>query len=307
MYNYVKNYANSNNKKNEEGEEENNNNENTSNIFNKQLTKEDYDYIKKNTKELGEDFDINDYNETISRLNEGVKMIIEKLEKISSTRKGSLDALQRIVNKDKDLKSLEKNKNIKDDFDFNEEEKKEDVSSINHKRLIKKMNKYYNIQIGFIEKNVADTITKIKKYQELLQDLLDIYSRKNEHINFLRRLHSQKDEFEKQKENGKIKDNPLDKIKSEEFEKKLTLEKKFIKKINKDMKYEIEEFKKNNRKEIYNYINEIYKEKAKKVKDSVEYLNKEKLEDEEDSKDQKNNINNEKGSDYFEDKIDADF
>ena len=307
MYNYVKNYANSNNKKNEEGEEENNNNENTSNIFNKQLTKEDYDYIKKNTKELGEDFDINDYNETISRLNEGVKMIIEKLEKISSTRKGSLDALQRIVNKDKDLKSLEKNKNIKDDFDFNEEDKKEDISSTNHKRLIKKMNKYYNIQIGFIEKNVADTITKIKKYQELLQDLLDIYSRKNEHINFLRRLHSQKDEFEKQKENGKIKDNPLDKIKSEEFEKKLTLEKKFIKKINKDMKYEIEEFKKNNRKDIYNYINEIYKEKAKIVKDSVEYLNKEKLEDEEDSKGQNNNINNEKGSDYFEDKIDADF
>ena len=120
-------------------------------------------------------------------------------------------------------------------------------------------------------------------------------------------MHSQKDELEKQKENGKIKDNPLDKIKSEEFEKKLTLEKKFIKKINKDMKYEIEEFKKNNRKDIYNYINEIYKEKAKIVKDSVEYLNKEKLEDEEDSKGQNNNINNEKGSDYFEDKIDADF
>lgn len=82
--------------------------------------------------------------------------------------------------------------------------KKEDDSSSNHKRLIKKMNKYCTIQKGFLETNVADTIIKIKKYQELLQDLLDIYSRKNEYINFLRRLHSQKDEFEKQKENGKI-------------------------------------------------------------------------------------------------------
>lgn len=51
-------------------------------------------------------------------------MIIEKVEKISSTRKKSLDALKEIVNQDKYLKSLDKNKNIKDDFDFNEEEKK---------------------------------------------------------------------------------------------------------------------------------------------------------------------------------------
>ena len=112
VYNYVKSYTNNSNKKNEEGEEDNNanenNDENSSSVFYKKLTKEDYDYIKKNTKELGEDYNINDYNEKINRLNEGVKIIIENLEKLTLTRKKSLDALKEIVNKDKDIKSLNK-------------------------------------------------------------------------------------------------------------------------------------------------------------------------------------------------------
>ena len=112
------------------------------------------------------------------------------------------------------------------------------------------------------------------------------------------RLHSQKEEVEKQKENNNLED-PLDKIKIEEFQKKLEHEKKFIKKINKDLKYEIEIYKKNKQKDIYNYINDVYKEKAKKIKDSVEYLKKEKLEDEEEKRNGKNNIDNEKINDYF--------
>ena len=101
MYNLVMNYANNSSKKNEEGEDDNNanenNDENSSNITSKKLTKEDYEYIRKNTKVLGEDFDINDYNEKINRLNEGVKNIIENFEKLNSTRKKSLDALKEIV------------------------------------------------------------------------------------------------------------------------------------------------------------------------------------------------------------------
>ena len=295
IYNYVKNYANNSNTKNEEGEEENNanenNDENSSNIFYKKLTKEDYDYIKQNRKEIGEDYDINDYNEKINRLNEGVKIIIENLEKLSSTRKKSLDALKEIVNKDKDIKSLNKH-NKNDDFEINEEEKGENDIDLNHKRYIKKISKYCTIQKGFLDTNVDETINKIKKYQELLQDLLDIFSRKKEHINYLGRLHSQKDEVEKQKENNNL-ENPVDKIKIEELEKKLEHEKKFIKKINKDLAYEIDIYKKNRQNDIYNYINEVYKEKAKKIKDSVEYLNKEKLEDEKEQKDEKDNIENE--------------
>ena len=47
VYNYIKGYATSSNNKNGEGEDDNNNNENASNIFNKQLTNEDYEYVKK--------------------------------------------------------------------------------------------------------------------------------------------------------------------------------------------------------------------------------------------------------------------
>ena len=309
MYNYVKSYTNNANKKNEDGEEESNvnenNDENSSNVFYKKLTKEDYDYIKKNTKEIGEDYNINDYNEKINRLNEGVKIIIENLEKLTLTRKKSLDALKEIVNKDKDIKSLNKN-NKKDDFDANQEEKGESDIDLNHKRSIKKISKYCIIQKGFLDSKVDETINKIKKYQELLQDLLDIYSRKKEHINYLGRLHSQKEEVEKQKENNNL-ENPVDKIKIEEFEKKLEHEKKFIKKINKDLKYEIDIYKDNKQKEIYNYINDVYREKAKKIKDSVEYLNKEKLEDEKEQRNEKDNINNENSNDYLNNKNDSDF
>ena len=169
-------------------------------FFCKKLTKEDYDYIKENSKNLGEDFDVNDYDEKINKLNYGVKTIIHNFEKISETRKKGLDALKAIVNKDKNIKNLNK-KNKVDDFDLNDEEKNDDNININHNRYIKKIGKYCNIQIGFLDNNMHETINKIKKYQELLQDLLDIYARKKEHINYLGRLHSQKEEFEKQKTN----------------------------------------------------------------------------------------------------------
>ena len=313
VMNFVKNYTN-NSKKNEEGEEENNINENNdggmSSFFFKKLTKDDHDYIKKKTKELGEDFAINDYNGKINKLNEGVNNIIQNFEKLSAIRKKSLDALKEIVNKDKDIKSLNKNNKV-DDFDFNEEEKKDgDDIDINHKRYIKKMSKYCTIQTGYLDTSVDDTIKKIKKYQALLKELLDIYSRKGEHINYLGRLHSQKDELEKQKENNNNKvNNPVIDIKIEELKNKLEHEIKFIKKLNKDLKYEIEVYKNNLEKNIYIYINEIYKEKLKKIKDSVDYLNKEKLEDEEEQRIDNNKLDNENSNtnDNSKDKNNDDF
>ena len=291
VYNKVMNYTNNNNnKKNEEGEEENNINENNdesmNSFFCKKLTKEDYDYIKENSKNLGEDFDVNDYD-----------------EKISETRKKRLDALKAIVNKDKNIKNLNK-KNKVDDFDLNDEEKNDDNININHNRYIKKIGKYCNIQIGFLDNNMHETINKIKKYQALLQDLLDIYARKKEHINYLGRLHSQKEEFEKQKTNT---NESMMNIKINEIELKLEHEIKFIKKLNKDLKYEIDIYKNKKQKDIYIYINELYKEKAKKIKDSIEYLNREKLEDEEEPEKDKNNIDDENIDDKSKDKGIDDF
>ncbi len=115
-------------------------------------------------------------------------------------------------------------------------------------------------------------MTKIKKYQKLLEGLLDIYSRKKEHLNFLGRLHSQKAELEKQKYEKDLID-PIIKNKIDEIESKLEYEIKFIKKMNKDLKYEIEKYK-DNQEDIYIFINSLYKDKSISIKNCLENLNK---------------------------------
>ena len=193
---------------------------------------------------------------------------------------------------------------------MNEEKSKENDIDINHKRYIKKLSKYCTIQTGFLSTSVEETIHKVKKYQSLLKELLDIYARKSEHLNYLGRLHSQKDEMEKQRENDKF-GNPMLKIKIEEMEKKLEHEIKFIKKLNKDLKYEIEIFKNNKQKDIYVYINNVYKEKINKMKDSLDYIYKEKLDDEEEPNIEQSNIDNGNSNSNIkgksDEKIDDDF
>ena len=191
---------------------------------------------------------------------------------------------------------------------MNEEKSKENDIDINHKRYIKKLSKYCTIQTGFLSTSVEETIHKVKKYQSLLKELLDIYARKSEHLNYLGRLHSQKDEMEKQRENDKF-GNPMLKIKIEEMEKKLEHEIKFIKKLNKDLTYEIEIFKNNKQKDIYVYINNVYKEKINKMKDSLDYIYKEKLDDEEEPNIEQSNIDNGNSNikGKSDEKIDDDF
>ena len=112
MYSYVMSYAGSSNNKNEEGDDNNNNNDNNNlnNCSYKKLNKEDYEFIKKKAKELGEDFEINDYNEKINRLNEGVQNIIQNFEKLSSIHSKFIHALDNIVNNDNEYRNININK-----------------------------------------------------------------------------------------------------------------------------------------------------------------------------------------------------
>ena len=285
FYNNVKSYISSNNNNNNEGEKDENNNYNLNNTMFKRLNKEDEEFIKKKTKELGEDFDINDYNEKINRLNEGVKNIIENFEKLIVLKNKKIKALENIVNNDKNQLKLIKRKN-KEDFD--DDDDKNETKIISHKMNIGKMREYYNIQQKYLNKSVNENLNHIKKYQILLQELLDIYTRKKEHINFLGRLHSQKCELEKQKENNNSAPNILQN-KLDELKNNINHEIKFIKKINKDLKYEIEQYK-NNQEDIYIYINSLFKEKSNTIKSSIEILNKENLDiDKEEEKDDKEN------------------
>ena len=284
MFNYVMSYASSSNNNEDEEEKENNKNNNeVSNIFYKKLNKEDYDFINQKSKELGEDFEINEYNEKINRLNEGVKNIIQNLEKISIIRNKNIHALENIVNNDNNYRNLNKeNKSIKinkdsnidtyDDNDNDDDENCESNKINNHKNNISKIRQHCVIQRGFLSKKEPN-ITKIKKYQSLLDGLLDIYSRKKEHINYLGRLHSQKEEMEKLKENKGVMESKIDELKN-----KLKNEIKFINKINKDLKYEIERYKEN-QEDIYILINSLFKDKSNSIKSSTENLNKNNCDD----------------------------
>ena len=164
--------------------------------------------------------------------------------------------------------------------------------------------------MGFLDKDFEENINKIKKHQKLLQELSDIYSRKKEHINYLGRLHSQFLDIKKQKESSDL-ENPVLNIKMEESEKKLKHETMFIKKLNKDLKYEIELYKKEKHKEIYELINSIYKTKQQIMKDSIDFINKENLDNEEEQKSEINNdinnINNDNKKEFLDDKKDDDF
>ena len=295
MLNYVMSYASSNKKEENEENNNNNNNEennNISNTFYKKLSKEDYEYIKKKMKELGEDFEINEYNEKINRLNEGIKNIIQNFKKLSTIREKNIHCLENIINNDNYYRNNKKDKidkiniNINnnvdryDDGDTEPEKSSEDNKINNHKDNISKIRQHCVIQRGFLNK-IEQSLTKIKKYQKLLEGLLDIYSRKKEHLNFLGRLHSQKAELEKQK-NEKDLIDPIIKNKIDEIESKLEYEIKFIKKINKDLKYEIEKYK-DNQEDIYIFINSLYKDKSISIKNCLENLNKSNINDFEDN------------------------
>ena len=317
MFNYIKTYTTSNTNK-EEGEDNNNNNKNTYNLndnANKKLNKEDDEFIKKKKKELGEDFEINDYNEKINRLNVGVINIIQNIEKLISINIKKNQALENIVNNDKNFKNLmksldnEKNNSFTIEGDDDEEEEKSKNKINSHKNNICKMGGHYKIQNNFINKKIEQNLINIKKYQILLTGLLDIYSRKKEHIYYLARLHSQKTELEKQKElNNNISPTILKK-KEDELKTNINHQIKFINKINKDLKYEIEKYK-NNQEDIYLFINSLFKDKANILKESIENLNKENFEeykDDNDYDDDKNKKGKSKYKEYIDENQGDDF
>ena len=290
MYNYMMSYKSNTNKEDENDENNNNNNnDENNNYFYKKLRKEDYEFIKKKTKEMGEDFQINNYNERINRLNDGVKNIIQNFENLISVNNKKINILKNIIKNDDIYKNLNKEKNDEkneDDDDDNDKdnEKSGNNLSTNHTTNINRLKKYCKSNTTFLEK-INQNLVKIRKYQILLEGLLDIYERKKDHLNFLGRLHFQKDELEKQNNMS----DPLTKNKIEKLEEQLNHEIKFIKKINKDLKYEIEKYKQS-QDDIYIFINSLFKDKANNIKINIENLNKENFEDI--NEDEEQNIEN---------------
>ena len=308
VYNYYLSWTKNPENKEEENEDKNSGSGDLSYI---KLSEENYDFIKKNKKNLGENNEINNYKEKISRLNEGVKSIIKNYEELETFYEKNTHALEKIgfINSDiQKYSTIDKNKNSNvDKFDIEEDENEKDDN-------IKKIKDYCTFQRGFLNTKLKDSLINIKNYQILLEGLLAIFYRKKDNINFLGKLHSQKCEAEKINKEGKIID-PLVQEKTKNLEIKINHQIKFIKKLNKDLEYEIKNFKENQENNIYDYINEFYENKYNLTQKCLNVLNR--IKNEEDRKENisennqsniminenyiedENNINNDNGVDDF--------
>ena len=114
-------------------------------------------------------------------------------------------------------------------------------------------------------------------------------------MNYLGRLHSEKEEIKKENKNNAY-DNKIN-----ELEKKIKHQIKFIHKINKDLKYEIEKYK-NNQEDIYIYINSLFKEKSNTIKNTIKSLNKknyDEVKDDDDDNPKNKEYNDEEKSDDY--------
>ena len=228
-----------------------------------------------------------------------MKNIIQNFEKLIQIHEKNTHSLETIVNNDNNIQNLMK-KYKKKDVDEEIDEVEDNSKVINHKDNIKKIQQYCIKQRGLLNKVVKDNLQKIKRHQVLLQGLLDIFIIKKDHLNFLGKLHSQKEEMEKQSQSNNS--DPLIKNKIEDFERKLRHEIKFIIKINKDLKYEISNYKKN-QEDIYLFINSLFKEKAITTKDCLIELKKEASVD-----DKTEELNNKSSEDKSKEKcVDDDF
>ena len=106
-----------------------------------------------------------------------------------------------------------------------------------------------------------------------MEELKEIFDRKKSHINFLLKLNSKLKDIENKKTiepNNKTLVKDYDLIKTY-----VDIEKEFINKLNKDLKYEIDNYRENIENSVYKNINELYTNKYNKQNEIFEKLNEE--------------------------------
>ena len=120
-------------------------------------------------------------------------------------------------------------------------------------------------------------IEQMIDYKTTVEGLLDIFYRKKNHIQFLMKLQSQYTESEKRKNlteendpNKKLIENDINFLRN-----KIDLEKKFIYKLNENLKYELNKFKEEKGNKIYTFINDLYKNNYLRQREIYNILNKE--------------------------------
>lgn len=254
MINYVWGNKNGSNTEQEGNENQENKDSSNNEVVTKKLSEEDFKFIKSKHSELNEDYEINDYQNKLSRLNEGLKNILDNFEKLKRVHETNTHALEKIV-----LINNEMEKENKDKAG-----KKEIKSNIN------KIKKYCTEQRGFLDKNLRDSTYRLQKYKTLLEGLIEIYFRKKDHINFLGKLHSEMSFLEKEYNDN---ENMMVKEKIDKLKMKLNHQIKFIAIMNKDLAYEVKKFKQNEEINVYIYIVSLYKNKFLRINNCIDILN----------------------------------
>ena len=241
------------------------------NLKNSNYQEENLKAIEKISSELGEDTNVNEYEKKIMKINEGLSYLLKNfinLKNINQTKLESLKNIQKICDE-----YIKNNYNKK-----NNEMKKIDKKEKWNRKIFKneinnKLENYININTNFFENEFQEDLDKISEDKLIVEELKEIFERKNSHINFLIKLDYKYNEIKKEKEsypnNEKIK-------KEFNFIKKcLDIEKEFIKKLNEDLKYEINFFKENIENNIYKYINKFYLNNYKTQSQILEKLKEE--------------------------------
>ena len=172
--------------------------------------------------------------------------------------------------KNKDKKDQD---NITDDKDKIIDKKEKWDRKIFANEINKKLEGYISLNSEFYEEELKDAIDKINENKRLVEEMKEIFERKKHHINFLIKLNSKLTEMEKKKDI-----DPGNKVIEKDYnfiKKNFDIEKEFIKKLNKDLKEQINFFTKNIENNVYKYINDLYINNFKKQREIFNILNEE--------------------------------
>ena len=261
-----------------------------------------FEFINNNSKNLGENFEINKYGIEIMRYNEGYEYIINNLIKEYEIIDKKTKSLNNIIGIFREVQSIEnknkndlnkKNDNNIDDFETikkNEEEnsineskeenKEKDLKEKWDKKLlngdINKIKNYTSINQKFIKEDLNQSINKIIELKDTIENLCDIFERKKDHIQFLSKLQSKLNEIKKQNDLIAESVEKINKLINDKFlKKKIEKETLHINKLNQNLKYEIDKFKKEQGDSIYTLITDLYKKHYLKQSEIFDIINRE--------------------------------
>ena len=223
------------------------------NLNNSYYQEENLKTIEKLSNELGEDNNVNKYEKQIMKFNEGLSYLLKNFTNLKNINESKLKSLKNLQNICDDY--IKSNYNKKND-EIKIEQNEKWNRKIFQNQINNKLESYISINNKFFENEFEGDLDKISEDKLVVEELKEIYERKKSHINFLAKLDYKLNEIKKEKESL-----PSDeKIKKDyNFIKKcLDIEKNFIKKLNEDLKFEINFFKDNTETNIYKYLNKLY-------------------------------------------------